>query len=174
MKTPGDLRQFAEQGPEQEGDFADRHGTPTLQFQMTFTRVALLALGMLAVHETARAKENTVIIENDEGGEVHAYYMRNLNHISNGTRVIIRGDCYSACTAFLNNPRVCVHPKARLHFHAASDLRTGELNPHATHWLILHYPPGIQRWIKAKGGLKLDGWLILSGKELKRVAPVCD
>jgi hypothetical protein len=66
---------------------------------MTFVRVALLALAMLAFHKTAGAKEKTVIIENDEGGQLHYYYIRNLKHIRERIRVIIRGDCYSACTS---------------------------------------------------------------------------
>ena len=34
--------------------------------------------------------------------------------------------------------------------------------------------PGIQNWIKANGGLQMDGWMILSGKELKRFVAVRD
>jgi hypothetical protein len=94
-----------------------------------------------------------------------------------GERVIIDGDCLSACTlalGLLAQDRRCFTNKARLGFHAAY---TESGTPRITNslgtdvfWLV--YPPEIRRWISRHGGLT-SRMIYLEGKELAAIYPPC-
>jgi hypothetical protein len=77
---------------------------------------AVLACGLTSASATMR-------IVDDHGGQVGKYLQAFATVRSTGERVIIDGDCLSACTMVLGlvpSNQICVTPRARLGFHAAS------------------------------------------------------
>lgn len=103
-----------------------------------------------------------VVIQYDAGGSVAAYVMYVMQLYQRDVRVVIDGDCFSACTLVLALPpsRVCVTPRARLHFHAAS--ANGVTSQFATAWIWRQYPQKIR---DALDGLSED-WQTLEGDDL--------
>lgn len=83
------------------------------------------------------------VVTNDNGGMIGRYLAR-LQQIS-GERIVIDGKCASACTLYLSGD-VCATDRARLVFHAAT-------HPAGTRLLMASYPPRVQQWIEASGGL---------------------
>ena len=108
-----------------------------------------------------------VIIDVDTGGALLQYLLQAEQYNSDGTRVVIRGSCWSACTVFLGVNNVCAEPSASFHFHAAYTLREGERvkAPGATQIMIETYPEPIQQWIKSIGGLETDRWHFILGPD---------
>ena len=69
----------------------------------------------------------TVRIVEDHGGEVGKYLHAFAKVRSTGERVIVDGDCLSACTMVLGlvpSKQICVTPRARFGFHAGSMLNS--------------------------------------------------
>jgi hypothetical protein len=97
---------------------------------------------------------------------------------ASGERVVIDGPCLSACTLVLTTvpaERICVTRRAVLGFHAARSIdRRGRLNPEpeASELVLEAYPSPIRRWIEQRGGLT-SRLLLLRGRELARIYPVC-
>lgn len=118
--------------------------------------------------EPARA---TVRIVHDGGGRIGTYMDRYRRLRDSGERVIIDGDCISACTLvirYVPRERVCVTAKARLGFHRAwkpTLFGFHTYNAVGTAILFTSYPAAVQNWIAQKGGLT-DDTLYLSGPEL--------
>ena len=80
---------------------------------------AMLACGVTAASATMRIVE-------DHGGQVGKYLQAFAKVRSTGERVIIDGDCLSACTMVLGlvpSGQICATPHARFGFHAASDAK---------------------------------------------------
>jgi hypothetical protein len=71
----------------------------------------MLACGITSASATLR-------IVQDKGGPVGKYLQAFAQARSTGERVIIDGDCLSACTLPAN--QICATPRARFGFHAAS------------------------------------------------------
>ena len=85
-----------------------------------------------------------------------------------GDDLIIAGRCGSSCTlffGFLSPDHYCATPDAKLQFHQAS-------GPEGTAYFRQHYPPALNRWIDANGGLTKDV-IALQGAELRRFVPLC-
>ena len=77
---------------------------------------AILACGITSASATMRIVE-------DHGGQVGKYLQAFAKVRATGERVIIDGDCMSACTMVLGlvpSKQLCVTPRARFGFHAAS------------------------------------------------------
>jgi hypothetical protein len=97
---------------------------------------------------------------------------------ASGERVVIDGPCLSACTLVLTTvpaERICVTRRAVLGFHAARSIdRRGRLyaEPAASELVLEAYPSPIRRWIEQRGGLT-SRLLLLRGRELARIYPVC-
>lgn len=117
-----------------------------------------------------------IVIENDNGGSAQDY----IDRAGRREPLELRGDCFSACTIYLSNPKACVHPDAILGFHAAYDENPEyAARPHRKEelkWWNAHlmsvYPPKVRKWIENQGGLTSE-WLILSGEELRSMVPIC-
>ncbi len=132
---------------------------------------ALLAFSLTPASATMR-------ISGDRGGQIGRYLQTFAQLRSSGERVIIDGNCLSACTLVLGMiPRshICATPRARLGFHAAwmPDAAgrpvTSTLGTRAL-WNV--YPSSIRHWISRHGGLSRH-MIFLQGRELYAYVPSC-
>ena len=136
----------------------------------------VLALALLAAGSSSAAA--AVRIHRDSGGQIGRYIHRFERLRLSGQRVIVDGDCLSACTlvlGFIPQDRLCVTQRARFGFHRA--WKPGFLgipidNRAGTRKIWQYYPHKIRRWIVAQGGLS-DGLLYLRGAELRTLYPLC-
>jgi len=124
-------------------------------------RVFVMAAAML-VSPAARALD----IYSDMGGNPVAYAQK-FRSASKPIRIL--GICGSACTMALRYG-ACVGPNAQLWFHAVHG--AGASNGIATRWVMGFYPPAVQGWIRARGGLT-SAKLVLSGRELHARVQSC-
>jgi hypothetical protein len=133
---------------------------------------AVLACGV-------RSASATVRIVEDHGGEVGKYLQAFAKVRSTGERVVIDGDCMSACTMVLGlvpSKQICVTPRARFGFHAASMLNNdGRLvtSALATEALWGIYPASVRRWIIQHGGLTKQ-MIYMEGRSLDGIVATCD
>ena len=132
----------------------------------------LLTMGVASAFATVR-------ISDDRGGQIGQYLETFALLRSSGERVIIDGNCLSACTLLLGiipREQVCATPRARLGFHAAwmpdPDGRpvTSTLGTRAL-WSV--YPSSIRRWITRHGGLSRH-MIYLQGRALYAFVPSCN
>ena len=90
---------------------------------MRATKWALLiALVFAGISCNADRAKSEVLIKNDGGGDIPQYIAKYLYLQLSGERVVIDGDCLSACTlalGLLAKDRRCFTKEARLGFHAA-------------------------------------------------------
>ena len=143
-----------------------------------FTMNRLLFLGMALLALSAVTSNATLRIENDRGGQIGAYLKKFEKIKDSDEKVVIDGDCLSACTLILglvSADRICVTPRARLGFHTA--WKAGFIgiqveNTAGTQILWNMYPSRIREWIAQSGGLS-DRTLYLSGAELMELYPQC-
>jgi len=136
----------------------------------------LLGVALAALSATCASAE--LRIRNDPGGII-SDRMQTFHRIRNsGERVIIDGQCYSACTIVLGivpPERVCVTPRARLGFHAAwvpGDDGRPLTSPEGTAAMWGFYPDVVRKWINSKGGLTRK-LVVLSGRELGSMVRPC-
>ncbi len=131
----------------------------------------LLGAGMTPASATMR-------IAQDRGGQIGHYLQAFAMLRSTGERVVIDGDCLSACTLVLGMiPRrqMCVTDRAVFGFHAAwmpdRDGRpvTSNMGTRAL-WNV--YPPSVRHWIAGHGGLSRR-MIYLQGHELAAIVPSC-
>jgi hypothetical protein len=133
---------------------------------------AVLACGVTSASATVRIVE-------DHGGEVGKYLQAFAKVRSTGERVVIDGDCMSACTMVLGlvpSKQICVTPRARFGFHAASMLNNdGRLvtSALATEALWGIYPASVRRWIIQHGGLTKQ-MIYMEGRSLDGIVATCD
>jgi hypothetical protein len=121
--------------------------------------------------------QGEVIIKNDRGGDVLEYYAKYQSLQSRGERVVIDGDCLSACTLVLGliaKEQRCFTRRARFGFHAAWDEsgKTQVRNAIGTAIFLSSYPAVILQWLDKHGGLT-SKVLYLEGKELAAMYPPC-
>ena len=137
-----------------------------------------IALVFSGISCNAGRAKSEVLIKNDGGGHIPQYIAKYLYLQLSGERVVIDGNCLSACTlalGLLAQDRRCFTREARLGFHAAS---TEESNtprtrdPFGTDFFWLVYPPEIRRWISRHGGLT-SRMIYLEGRELAAMYPPC-
>ena len=117
-------------------------------------------------------------ISDDAGGLIETYVQRFSRIRSSGERMVVDGQCLSACTlvlAFVPRERICVTPNAVFGFHSAwsYDAQGGEaLDRKATQSLWDMYPERIRQWIRANGGLH-QKLIYLRGRQLAALYPIC-
>jgi len=137
----------------------------------------LLCAATLACEVTSASA--TMRIIEDEGGQVGKYLQAFAKVRSTGERVIIDGDCLSACTLVLGlvpPNQICATPRARFGFHAASmpnndgRMVTSAL---ATQALWGVYPASVRRWIIQHGGLTSQ-MIYMEGRSLDGIVATCD
>jgi hypothetical protein len=117
-------------------------------------------------------------ISEDRGGQIGHYLQRFAMVRASGERVVIDGDCLSACTLILGTvprSRICATPRAVFGFHAAwkpgRDGRPVTSGP-GTRELWKNYPWRVRRWINRHGGLSRH-MIYLRGHDLYRIVPSC-
>lgn len=135
-----------------------------MRFTLTAIPLALLIL--------SGPQPEAATIRDDLGGQVVKYHMAVVRLNERGSTVRIGGRCASACTLYLSARRYCVEPGAKLQFHAVRY----EGNPKAarlwTRWLVSKYPPKVQAWIRARGGLT-SRLITLEGEALRLAVRMC-
>lgn len=136
-----------------------------------------LAAALLTLF-AADAASAAMLINEDRGGQIGQYLRAFAVVRSSGERVVIDGNCLSACTLVLGlvpREKVCVTRRARLGFHAAwmpdayGRPITSAMGTQAL-WDI--YPQRVRRWIDRNGGLSRK-MIYLQGRELAAMVPSC-
>ncbi len=136
----------------------------------------LLAAIMLAC--SGASASATMRIADDRGGQIGQYLHAFAQLRSSGERVVIDGNCLSACTLVLGmipRNRMCATERARLGFHAAwlpdrdGKQVTSKMGTRAL-WKI--YPLSVRRWINRNGGLSRR-MIYMQGRDLYAFVPSC-
>ena len=137
----------------------------------------LLLCAAIIVSAVAPAKAEMRISE-DRGGQIGRYLQAFAMLRSSGERVVVDGNCLSACTLVLGvipREKICATHRARFGFHAAwmpnEDGRpvTSRLGTQAL-WDV--YPASVRRWINQHGGLTRR-MIFLEGTHLNGIVPSC-
>jgi hypothetical protein len=128
------------------------------------------ALGLF----TASAAAQTVVIQgHDLGGFEDAYIAKYNSYANRGYRVVVAGDCASACTLALHYGNACVLPNARLRFHSAMlalpgpggriiAVRPGRSRDTARFWRMIPWD------VRARLHPLSNRWQVLYGWQLPR------
>ncbi|HZL38697.1 MAG TPA: hypothetical protein VFC45_00245 [Pseudolabrys sp.] len=134
--------------------------------------IALLASGVTSASATMRIAE-------DRGGQIGHYLQTFAVLRSSGERVVVDGDCLSACTLVLGlipQDRICATPRARFGFHAAwmPDVDGRPVtSPMGTQALWTIYPGNVRSWINRHGGLSRH-MIFMQGRSLSGIVASCD
>jgi hypothetical protein len=137
--------------------------------------VLVVAVATLAGLSSASAQFR---IAGDRGGQIGSYLQQYAMVRASGERVVIDGNCLSACTLVLGTvprDRICVTSRANLGFHAAWNPGPGGrpvYSPEGTQLLWDFYPAPVRRWINHKGGLTTK-MIYLHGRELRSMYTSC-
>jgi hypothetical protein len=139
-------------------------------------RGLLLCAALLVAGVTSASAE--MRIAEDRGGQIGHYLKTFAMLRSSGERIVIDGNCLSACTLVLGmipHSRLCVTSRARFGFHAAwMPGRDGEpvTSPLGTRALWNIYPASVRHWIARHGGLSRH-MIFLQGHDLDGIARSC-
>src|SRR5215831_16354768 len=135
-------------------------------------------IGLLLPVAFAHSSHAMKRIDGDMGGPLGTYLLMFAAIRDSGERVMIDGDCFSACTlvtALIPRDRICITERAALGFHAGwFENKTGEriTSPTGTRVLYEMYPPTIRNWIARRGGLGART-IVLEGRELAAIYRYC-
>jgi hypothetical protein len=89
-----------------------------------------------------------------------------------GTKVGLRGPCYSACTqitAFIKPENLCIAEGAFLAFHSARGMHDRERRPLMNTAMYMRQTPKVRAWLDEQGGpakLPMDGWWTMYDHDL--------
>ena len=138
-----------------------------------------LLLCALALASSGTSASATMRISEDRGGQIGHYLQTFAVVRSSGERVVIDGNCLSACTLVLGlvpRSRVCATARARFGFHAAwmPDSNGRPItSPMGTQALWNIYPSHVRHWINRHGGLSRK-MIYLQGRDLNGIVASCD
>lgn len=141
-------------------------------------RVRSLLLCAAILASAVAPASATMRIAEDRGGQIGHYMQAFAMLRSSGERVVVDGNCLSACTMVLGiipRDRICATPRARFGFHAAwmpsPDGRpvTSSMGTQAL-WNV--YPARVRHWISRHGGLSRH-MIFLQGSALRGIVPSC-
>lgn len=141
-------------------------------------RLRAIIAGALFVASGVSSAHATMLISEDRGGQIGHYLQTFATLRSSGERVVIDGNCLSACTLVLGlvpRERMCATDRARLGFHAAwMPDETGRpvTSPMGTQALWNIYPPRVRHWLNRHGGLSRK-MIFMQGHELAAFVPAC-
>src|SRR5690349_8640279 len=144
---------------------------------MRFASLMLLCAAM-SISASAPASA-TMRISEDRGGQIGHYLQTFAMVRSSGERVVVDGNCLSACTLVLGlipRNRICATSRARFGFHAAwmpDDDGRPVTSPLGTQALWSIYPVSVRRWILRHGGLSRK-MIFMQGSELNGIVASCD
>jgi len=142
---------------------------------MQIRGLLLCAAILVSAMSSARAEMR---IAEDRGGQIGRYLQTFAMVRASGERVVVDGNCLSACTLILGvvpKSRICATHRARFGFHAAwmpdEDGRpvTSRMGTQAL-WEV--YPASVRRWINAHGGLTRH-MIFMQGNALNGIVPSC-
>jgi len=143
---------------------------------MWFRSTLLCAVAVASA--TTSPASATMRIAEDRGGQIGHYLQAFAMLRSSGERVMIDGNCLSACTLVLGlipRSRICATPRARFGFHAAwmpdadGTPVTSQLGTQAL-WNI--YPTDVRRWINRNGGLSRK-MIFMQGNAMNGIVAEC-
>lgn len=143
-----------------------------MRFRGLLLCAALLASSLTPASATMRIAE-------DRGGQIGHYLQAFSMLRSSGERVVVDGNCLSACTLVLGiipPSKVCATPRARFGFHAAwMPDETGRpiTSPLGTQALWNIYPSHVRRWINNHGGLSRK-MIFMQGRALDGIVASCE
>jgi hypothetical protein len=127
---------------------------------MRTRNIYLLAISMWIGLSGLGVHAQTVHITEDRGGKIFEYVRQYKELREAHKRVVIDGNCLSACTLILGIlPResVCATKRGKFGFHEAwieaSDGRTVRSDA-GTYELMWYYPANVRTWIQKSGGLR--------------------
>src|SRR5215475_9513162 len=138
-----------------------------------------LVLGAAALALSMTSASATMRISEDRGGQIGRYLEAFATLRSTGERVVVDGNCLSACTLVLGvvpRERICATQRARFGFHAAwMPDRDGRpvTSPLGTQALWSIYPASVRRWINQHGGLSRK-MIYMQGSQLNGIVASCD
>jgi hypothetical protein len=107
-------------------------------------------------------------IKRDGGGDVFTYSDKYDQMYAKGEKVVISGNCYSACTMLLGYPNACLDPTAVLGFHPSYTpyvfgLLSYKVSAIGTDHMKRYYPPDALEVINKHHGLEdHGGWFFPS------------
>ena len=133
---------------------------------------AILACGVTSASATMRISE-------DRGGQIGHYLQTFAALRSTGERVVIDGNCLSACTLVLGliqHDHICATERARFGFHAAwmPDIDGRPVtSPMGTQALWNIYPVPVRHWISRHGGLSRR-MIYMEGRSLSGIVASCE
>ena len=142
-------------------------------------RIRGLFIGAALVALSATSASATMRISEDRGGQIGQYLQAFASVRSSGEKVVVDGNCLSACTLVLGlvpRERICATHRARFGFHAAwMPDRDGRpvTSPLGTQALWSIYPASVKRWINAHGGLSRK-MIYMQGSQLNGIVATCD
>ena len=142
-------------------------------------RIRGLAFGAAALALSITSASATMRISEDRGGQIGRYLEAFATVRSSGDRVVVDGNCLSACTLVLGvvpRERICATQRARFGFHAAwMPDRDGRpvTSPLGTQALWSIYPASVRRWISQHGGLSRK-MIFMQGQDLNGIVASCD
>ena len=142
-------------------------------------RIRGLLLCVALVAGSVTSASAAIRIAEDRGGQI-CHYLQAFSMLrSTGERVVVDGNCLSACTLVLGmipHDRICATSRARFGFHAAwmpdSDGRP-VTSPMGTQALWEIYPPSVRYWISRHGGLSRR-MIYLEGRSLNGIVASCE
>jgi hypothetical protein len=143
---------------------------------MRFASLVLLCAAMSA--SAIAPASATMRISEDRGGQIGQYLQTFAMLRSSGERVVVDGNCLSACTLVLGiipRDRLCATARARFGFHAAwmpDDEGRPVTSPLGTQALWKIYPSDVRRWINRHGGLTRR-MIYMQGSDLHGVVASC-
>src|SRR5581483_7547861 len=143
-----------------------------MRFRGLLLSAALLASGISSASAT-------MLIADDRGGQIGHYLQAFATLRASGERVVIDGNCLSACTLVLGlvpRERICATSRARLGFHAAwmpDESGRPVTSPMGTQALWNIYPPHVKHWITRHGGLSRK-MIFMQGHELSGIVASCN
>lgn len=141
-------------------------------------QIRSLLLGVVLLASAVAPASATMRIAEDRGGQIGRYLQAFAMLRSSGERVVVDGNCLSACTLILGvipRDRICATPRARFGFHAAwmpdADGRpvTSTMGTQAL-WEV--YPPRVRHWINRHGGLTRQ-MIYMQGRALNGIVASC-
>src|SRR5215813_13189042 len=142
-------------------------------------RIRGLFIGAALVALSATSASATMRISEDRGGQIGQYLQAFASVRSSGEKVVVDGNCLSACTLVLGlvpRERICATDRARFGFHAAwMPDRDGRpvTSPLGTQALWSIYPATVRRWINQHGGLSRK-MIFMQGNQLSGIVASCD
>ena len=147
-------------------------GTGVMRFRSVVAGAILLWGGVSSANAT-------MLISEDRGGQIGHYLQTFASVRSSGERVVIDGNCLSACTLVLGlvpRERICATARARLGFHAAwmpDESGRPVTSPMGTQALWNIYPAHVRHWITRHGGLSRK-MIFMQGHDLTGMVASCN